>query len=200
MSLKLNNLTKTFGDKELFSGITKEFPNKGIVAIVGESGVGKTTLLRIIAGLDKDYSGHVEGGGIKNTSFAFQEYRLFPNYSAIDNVIFALADKRSDDVVRRARETLISLGFTESDLTKKPRELSGGMKQRVSLARALLRESPVLLLDEPTKELDENNVHLVLERPIRNLLRRKRLLLSLNVMERINPKLRARTKKLMLKS
>ena len=86
MSLVLNNIDKTFGEKVIIKGLSLVFPEKGVFAVVGESGVGKTTLLRLIAGLDTDYSGEITGGGLKNVSFAFQEYRLFPTLSALDNV------------------------------------------------------------------------------------------------------------------
>jgi len=154
MSLKINNLNKSFGDKCILNSFSYVFDECGIYAIVGESGVGKTTLLRMIAGLDTKYSGEILGGGFKNISFAFQEYRLFPALSALDNVIYAIADKKDFDVELRARNMLKRLGFTDSDTDLFPSELSGGMKQRVSLARAFLKNAPVLLLDEPTKELD----------------------------------------------
>ena len=75
--LILNNVSKAFGDKVLFENLSLEF-NTGLYLIRGNSGIGKTTLLRIIAGLDTDYDGEVIGGGLKNVSFSFQEYRLFP--------------------------------------------------------------------------------------------------------------------------
>lgn len=163
MSIELKNITKKFENKILFSSFDLQLPDKGIVAIVGESGVGKTTLLRMIAGLDNDYSGTISNAGIKNCSFAFQEYRLFPGLSAIDNLIYALEDKKSEETIVKAKEMLKRLGFKNEDFNKLPGELSGGMKQRVSLARAFLRNTPVLLLDEPTKELDGYNISLVLE-------------------------------------
>lgn len=153
MSLSIKNLSKSFGDKQVLENFSYEFTERGIYAICGESGVGKTTLLRIISGLDKDYSGIVAGGGFKNVSFVFQEYRLFPALTALDNVIISGGDK--EDLSNSAKELLRTLGFTEDEMKKVPSELSGGMKQRVSLARAILKEVPILLLDEPTKELDQ---------------------------------------------
>ena len=161
MSLIIKNLTKKFDDKAVIDNLSYEFPENGLVAITGESGIGKTTLLRIISGLDKTYVGEVTGGGTGNVSFAFQEYRLFSNISALDNVVFSISDTKSEAVVRKAKNSLVSLGLKESDFDLFPHELSGGMKQRVSLARAFLKDAPILILDEPTKELDKENISLV---------------------------------------
>ena len=152
MSLSVKDLKKSFGEKQIFNGFRYEFSEKGIYAICGESGAGKTTLLRIISGLDTDYTGSVSGGGFKNVSFAFQEYRLFPALTALENAVVPIGDGES--AKKNATLLLLRLGFSEDDLGKLPSELSGGMKQRISLARAILKKSPVLLLDEPTKELD----------------------------------------------
>lgn len=159
--LEIKNLSKSFDGKTLFGNFNLSFKDKGVYAIVGESGIGKTTLLRMIAGLDNDYTGEIVGGGTKKVSFAFQEYRLFPWLSAIDNVIFAISDRKDEAVYKKAYDMLLTLGFSESDMNLTPSELSGGMKQRVSIARAMLFDRPILLLDEPTKELDPGNSDIV---------------------------------------
>ena len=82
MSLEIIDLSKSFGERAVLDSFSYKFDQTGLYVIAGESGIGKTTLLRIIAGLDKDYSGSVVGGGIDNVSFMFQEYRLFPSLSA----------------------------------------------------------------------------------------------------------------------
>ena len=127
---------------------------------MGPSGVGKTTLLRIVAGLDREFSGSVTGGGLGNVSYVFQEYRLFPTLTALDNAALVFEDKSKGR--EAARLLLTELGFSEDELRLYPHGLSGGMKQRVSLARALLSDAPVLLLDEATKELDSELVSKVL--------------------------------------
>lgn len=160
MSLTVRNLTKVFGEKRIIENLTLDFPEKGLYVFLGESGVGKTTLLRMISGLDTDYTGEITGGGFSQVSFAFQEYRLIPGLSAIDNIVLATSDKKDEATRRRAFELLLSLGFSERDMSLFPSELSGGMKQRVSLARALARNKPILLLDEPTKELDAETAEL----------------------------------------
>ena len=89
MNLSINNVSKSFDKKILFDNFSLVLPEKGVFVLSGESGVGKTTLLRMISGLDTDFSGEISGGGIKNCSVAFQEYRLFPTLSALDNLVFA---------------------------------------------------------------------------------------------------------------
>ena len=163
MSLEIKELNKSFGNKVIFSSFNRSFPESGIFALVGESGAGKTTLLRMIAGLDTEFSGEISGGGIKNSSVAFQEYRLFPYLSAKDNLVYSVSDGKDPSAEEKAMKILAGLGFGTEDMKKYPRELSGGMKQRVSIGRAFMKDCPILLLDEPTKELDRDNVNLVLD-------------------------------------
>ena len=157
MSLEIINLCKSFGDKKLFDGFSYSFSDTGIYAVIGESGIGKTTLLRMISGLDTDYTGEIIGGGIGRVSFAFQEYRLFPGLSAIENLIFTISDRKDGAVFDKCKKMLLTLGFTDNDINLLPEQMSGGMKQRVSIARAILFDTPILILDEPTKELDRQN-------------------------------------------
>ena len=159
MALNLNNISKKFSEKSILKDFTYKFDECGLYLIKGESGIGKTTLLRIIAGLDSEYSGTVDGGGIKNVSFMFQEYRLFPTLNALNNADISSKNNSTE----AAKDMLIRLGFNEYDLKKKPRELSGGMKQRVAFVRALQKEAPLLILDEPTKELDPDTVNIIVE-------------------------------------
>lgn len=162
MSLVLRNVNKSFADKAILSDFSYTFNSTGLYIIVGESGIGKTTLLRIISGLDEDFDGFVTGGGLNACSYMFQEHRLFPTLNALQNVLSAV-EKPTDDDKAAAQSLMLALNLSESDLTKKPSELSGGMKQRVSLARALMKPSHILLLDEPTKELDAESVSSVVD-------------------------------------
>ena len=163
MGLKIKNLTKAFDKKTLFRDFSYDFDDTGIYALTGASGVGKTTLLRIIAGLDTDFEGEVLGAGIKNVSICFQENRLFPHLSAFDN-ISKISFKEENEVNKKAvKQLLTRLKFTESDMELRPAELSGGMRQRIAFARAVLRDSSILILDEATKELDSALVETILE-------------------------------------
>ncbi len=150
--ITVKNLTKSFGDKPLFSGVSFTL-EPGFTCLYGPSGCGKTTLGRLISGLEKPDSGTVEGvEGLP--AFLFQEHRLFPHASSLQNVACVSRDRNA---VRDASELLLSLGFTEEDLNKKPSALSGGMKQRVALARLLLyarQSGNTVILDEPFRGLD----------------------------------------------
>ena len=154
MSLELRSVTKSFGENTLFRDFSYVFLNMGSYVLKGDSGTGKTTFLRMISGIDNDYSGEIIGGGIENTSICFQEYRLFPLISAFANVLKVAFPTANEENSQKTFALLSKLGFTEESMKLKPSKLSGGMKQRIAFARAVLRDTPILLLDEPTKELD----------------------------------------------
>ena len=145
--MKLSNISKSYDNKKIIDSLSLELPKNGTVAVMGPSGYGKTTLLRIIAGLEKAHSGNITDKG-ERVSYAFQEPRLFPWLSALDNVVLSCDDRD------KALEwlSLVELG---SDAAKLPHELSGGMEQRVSLARALAYDADLYILDEPFTGLDE---------------------------------------------
>jgi ABC-type multidrug transport system ATPase subunit len=180
MNLEIKSLTKAFDKKTILNNFSYCFNEKGLYILRGESGIGKTTLLRIIAGLDANYSGEVVGGGVHLVSFAFQEHRLFPSISAIENVVVAISNGKSKADYDRALNLLRLLGLNDDDVKLYPHELSGGMKQRVSLARAILMDAPILLLDEPTKELDSANADTVRKLIIEESKRRLVIMVSHN--------------------
>ena len=159
----LDGLTFSYGKKTVFDGLSLSFKKSGLYLVTGPSGCGKTTLLRLIAGLEKPSAGVLSVSD--PVAFAFQEYRLFPGLSALRNVT-CVRDPRSKEEAAKndadALSLLSSLGLTEQDARQTPDALSGGMKQRVSLARALFSPHPIKLLDEVTKELDRTSVELVL--------------------------------------
>jgi len=161
MSLIIENLKKSFGSKVLFDGFSYKFDSTGLYAICGESGSGKTTLLRMISGLDKDYLGKIEATGVSAVSYCFQEHRLFSHLTALDNIIVASFQNKNENTTNKAKDFLKRLKFSDKEMNLKPSSLSGGMKQRVSIARAILRDAPILLLDEPTKELDPRLIDII---------------------------------------
>lgn len=148
--MNIQSLFKSF-DRPVISDFSHSFPEKGLFLIRGESGCGKTTLLRLMAGLEKPDSGSVESHG-KQISVVFQEARLLENLSLWNNVL--LVRKAKD--LPLAEKILKELGLWE-ERDKLPRELSGGMKLRCAIARSLYYGGDIFLWDEPTKELDPMN-------------------------------------------
>lgn len=148
--IQLKNVTFAYEDKEIITDYNLEIASGQRVCLFGESGKGKTTLLRLLAGLEKPLSGSISGVQDKRFSVVFQEDRLLPHLSVLDNV--ALVGSRE-----RAKELLGALALGDC-LDMKPQELSGGMSRRVAIARALCAQYDVLLLDEPFNGLDEELV------------------------------------------
>lgn len=145
--IKIEKLSKSFGEKKVLNDFSCEIPETGLTVISGASGIGKTTLIRLIAGLESADSGSITGLDGKTISIVFQEDRLFPHLTALENASIV-----SD--VQTAERILTAFGLG-GDLDKKPSELSGGMCRRVSIARALAYGGDLLLLDEPFKGLDD---------------------------------------------
>lgn len=155
--MEIKNLTKTFGDKIIFNDFSITIPKNYITFIMGESGCGKTTLLRIIAGLDKDYSGEIikESNSI---SCVFQEPRLFPAITVKKNL--ELVQKGSD----LSLDEILKIVELEGEENSFPDSLSGGMRMRLSLARALYFNGDIFLMDEPFSALDENMKNRIIPR------------------------------------
>lgn len=158
--VRLINLSKEYDDKNVIDNLTLEFPQVGFVAICGPSGCGKTTLLNLIAQLTKPDGGRV-AFDIPNPkiSMSFQEPRLLATRTAAENVNLVLGDKKA--TLPKAQELLYELGITDTLLY--PDELSGGMKARISIARALALKADLYLFDEPFANLDKENVLLCTE-------------------------------------
>lgn len=147
--IALSHVSVRFGNKIVFSDFTHTFPTQKTTAIMGASGCGKTTLLRLFAGLIRPTEGTVYSN--KNVSILFQEPRLLPWLTAAENVNLVLDDTKQ--TITQANALLASVGL-DTDKDKYPAELSGGMQQRVALARTLARPTKLILLDEPFKGLD----------------------------------------------
>ena len=172
--LRLENLQKVYktsgDDVHALKGLSVSFRNSEFVAILGPSGCGKTTLLNIIGGLDKATDGDLFIDGIstkgfkdrdwdtyrnERIGFVFQSYNLIPHQTVLENVELALriAGVKKEERIARSKEILAKVGL-ESELHKKPNQLSGGQCQRVAIARALVNDPEILLADEPTGALD----------------------------------------------
>ena len=171
--INVKDIHKSFGSLEVLKGVDLEIQKGEIVSIIGKSGAGKTTLLQIIGTLDKANSGKVEINGVdvsglsekelaefrnKHIGFIFQFHQLLPEFNALENVMMPAMIGRMDwkEAEKRATQLLTDLGLGER-LSHKPNELSGGEKQRVAAARALMMKPDVILADEPSGSLDEEN-------------------------------------------
>jgi len=171
--IKATNIHKSFGNLEVLKGVSLEIAKGEIVAIVGASGAGKTTLLQILGSLDKPNSGTVEINGTnfndlnekslaefrnRQIGFIFQFHQLLPEFTALENVLIPayIARENPKEAEKRALEILSFLKLSDR-ISHKPNELSGGEKQRVAVARALINNPAVILADEPSGSLDTRN-------------------------------------------
>ena len=174
MRVSAKNLRKTFHDGEreltIIENLTFEFPNSGAVAIVGRSGIGKSTLLYMLGGLERPSSGGVSYDGTelsalsdtelslfrgKNMGFIFQSHHLLAEFDALENVAMPLlvCGMSESEASRRANAMLERVGLTDR-LHHRPGQLSGGEQQRVAIARAVVSQPRLVLADEPTGNLD----------------------------------------------
>ena len=172
--LKLRKIKKSFGNLDVLKSIDLDIDEKEIVVLVGPSGGGKTTLLRIINMLERCHSGYIEVNGrvlcndgryidkksmmeiSKDVGMVFQNFNLFPHKSVIENIIegpMRVLKKSKEQSKREAREILSFLGLSEKE-DSYPHQLSGGQKQRVAIGRALAMEPKLMCFDEPTSALD----------------------------------------------
>lgn len=171
--IEIQGITKSFGSLQVLKGIDLTIEKGEIVSIVGPSGAGKTTLLQIMGTLDRADMGTVTLNGTeigrlkekelsafrnKQIGFVFQFHQLLPEFTALENVMIPalIAGTSSSEATRKAKETLDFLGLSER-AAHKPAELSGGEKQRVAVARALINNPAVILADEPSGSLDTRN-------------------------------------------
>ena len=166
-SVTLKNLVKTYdGKKNIIDGINLEIKDKEFIVLVGSSGCGKSTILRLISGLEDISSGEIliDDKVVNNIhpkdrdiAFVFQSYALYPHMSVYDNIAFGLKMRKcaKSEIDEKVREVAKSLNLEEL-LDRKPRQLSGGQRQRVALGRAIVRNPKVFLMDEPLSNLDAN--------------------------------------------
>lgn len=171
--IQTEGITKSFGSLQVLKGIDLAIDKGEVVAIVGPSGAGKTTLLQIIGTLDTPDSGRLVINGTeigrlnerelaafrnRNIGFVFQFHQLLPEFTALENVMIPalIAREKAAEAEKRAKEMLDFLQLSDR-MSHKPAELSGGEKQRVAVARALINRPAVILADEPSGSLDTKN-------------------------------------------
>ena len=171
--IEIKGITKSFGELQVLKGLDLTIYTGEVVSIVGPSGAGKTTLLQIMGTLDKADAGSVVINGVevgslkekelaafrnRQIGFVFQFHQLLPEFTALENVMMPalIGGMSSDKAMKKAKETLAFLGLAER-ASHKPAELSGGEKQRVAVARALINDPAVIFADEPSGSLDSKN-------------------------------------------
>ena len=147
--IEVKNVSKSFGAYTVFSDLSLTFEKGSVTCVRGPSGCGKTTLLRLIAGLETPDSGTVERGEA-SLAYVFQEDRLSENFTAVSNIRLVTGKRMTDAEIRRHLEETGLKDHTD----KKVCDLSGGMKRRVAIARAVCYNADILLMDEPFKGLD----------------------------------------------
>ncbi|MER8465627.1 ABC transporter ATP-binding protein [Mesorhizobium sp. M1409] len=162
----IKNVTKSFGDHAAVDGLDLDISDGEFVVLLGPTGAGKTTTLRLIAGLERPDSGTIEIGGHnattlspaeRDTAFVFQQYSLYPHLSVFDNLAFPLrspARKMPEDQIRRRVEEVARMVRIHHKLANRSTKLSGGEMQRVAIGRALVRKPSIYLMDEPLSSLD----------------------------------------------
>lgn len=149
--LKFENIEKSFGEKKVLRGVSLTLEKGDICSLSGMSGCGKTTLLRILAGLEKADGGKVTAEG--KIAFSFAEARLFPKFTVLENITAVLHEKSKKEREERALSCLEKMGLSDAAALF-PSELSTGMAARVSLARAMAYDGDIYFLDEPFGSLD----------------------------------------------
>ena len=151
MNINIRNLTKKYGKKEIFKNFSLEIETGKVTALMGKSGFGKTTLIRILMELEKYDEGKITGLENQKISTVFQEDRLCENLSAITNISIVCEKETS---IREISAELEKIGLKESQ-NKPVKTLSGGMKRRVAIIRCIMAKSDIIIFDEPLKGLDE---------------------------------------------
>lgn len=163
MKYGIKNIDKSYKGIKILEGISIDFEEHETTCILGESGSGKTTLLNIIAGITEKDSGEIFGFQNEDISFVFQEDRLIEWKNVEDNISFVLDKKMDKEQIKETIDKYLKLVNLEQYKNFYPKELSGGMRQRISILRAFVYPSKVLIMDEPFKCLDINNKQIIIE-------------------------------------
>ncbi|MBS5982110.1 ABC transporter ATP-binding protein [Clostridium butyricum] len=177
MKISIKNLNKVYGNDKIFDNFSIEFDDDKVNCIVGESGCGKTTLLNIIAGLVQVDNYEINGITKKDISYVFQEDRLIPWLTIKENLEIALKQYSEKDEINKRVNKVLNLVGIDGIEDKYPHELSGGMKQRVNIARAFGKPSKIILMDEPFKSLDYKIKYIIIDEFIEILKKENRMVI-----------------------
>ena len=181
--LSLHNVSKTYVSKsktqtQALKDVSLDIANRGMVFILGKSGSGKSTLLNLLGGLDNPTSGEILVDGVSMAQFTqrdydsyrnnyvgfiFQEFNLLADFNVRDNVALALNLTKADNIDEKVSESLKQVELNDDYLTRRIDEMSGGEKQRIAIARALIKDSKIILADEPTGALDSQTSREVMQ-------------------------------------
>ena len=165
--INISNINKSFGSTHVIKDVSLDIKSESFTVLVGPSGCGKATMLRMIAGLEEINSGTsaIDGKVVndlppkeRNIAMVFQSYALYPHMTVFDNMAFGLKieKKSKEEITERVMEAAKILQIEEY-LERKPKQLSGGQRQLVWIIRALLRNPSIIIMDEPTSSLDKSN-------------------------------------------
>jgi ABC-type nitrate/sulfonate/bicarbonate transport system ATPase subunit len=168
-SVIINNLHKSYGNKTIFTNFSLTVNNSKAIALIGKSGIGKTTLLRCVAGLEP-YSGEIKING--TLTKMFQNIRLLPWKTAKKNILLPQKLKKTN-LDKKFFDYLVDLLEIKSELNKYPSQMSGGQQQRVALGASLITDPDIILLDEPFNNLNRELAHKILARLVTTLVKQR---------------------------
>ncbi|WP_244835476.1 ABC transporter ATP-binding protein [Clostridium sp. BJN0001] len=176
MEIQIRNLNKSYNRQHIFENFNINFTDEKVNCIIGKSGCGKSTLLNIISGLIP-YDGDIKGIDSRDISYIFQEDRLIEWLTINENLRICSKKYYNKNIIQKRIDEILKLVSIYDTKDKYPSELSGGMKQRVNIARALVKPSKVILMDEPFKSLDYKIKYKIIEEYLKILQNKKRIII-----------------------